>query len=297
MAALGGRHLRPFMDLHRPDQMIGRCAGVSALNGHKVDRRVLPSSVDLEIEFEPVAFVDSLKTRTLNRADVYEGIFLAVVARDEAEAFHRIEELDRAGGLLARQLALGRLRRRRDDVTDDLQIGRGDLAPTIDQVELQFLALGKALEPGALDLADVDEDVLTTVVTLDEAETLLRVEELDLALACADDLCRHAAAPRGTAIAATTEATAPAAAAKTAAATAATAAIIGETASAAAEPVTAAKLRRSPILERIEGFFAESIPLVAPPAATASIVTHLTNVPSLRPLLASGVMDEYTPND
>src|SRR5690606_29716247 len=32
----------------------------SALNGHKVDRGVLPSSVHLEIELESVALVDSL---------------------------------------------------------------------------------------------------------------------------------------------------------------------------------------------------------------------------------------------
>ena len=54
MAALPGRHLRPFMDLRQPGQTTGRCTGVSALNGHKVDRRVFPSSVDLEIEFESI---------------------------------------------------------------------------------------------------------------------------------------------------------------------------------------------------------------------------------------------------
>jgi len=51
MATLVGRHLRPFMDLRRPGQTTGHCAGVSGLNGHKVDRRVLPSSVDFEVEF------------------------------------------------------------------------------------------------------------------------------------------------------------------------------------------------------------------------------------------------------
>jgi hypothetical protein len=102
-------------------------------------------------------------------------------------------------------------------------------------------------------------------------------------------LRRHAAAARSTAVTATAEtASATAAAAET---TAAAAAIVGEP-TAAAEPVTPAELRRTPILERIEALFAKSIPLVASPAATASIVTHLTNVPSLRPHLAPGVMDE-----
>jgi len=111
-------------------------------------------------------------------------------------------------------------------------------------------------------------------------------------------LGRHATAARSTTVAAaeTTAAAATAATAAETATAAAAAAVIGEAAPAAAEAVTTAELRRTPILERIEGFFAKSIPLIAPPAATTSIVTHLTNVPSLRPLLASGVMDEYPPN-
>src|SRR4029079_9844730 len=99
MAALRGRHLRPFMDLRRPGQIAGRYAGVSALNGHKVDRRVFPSSVDLEVEFEAIAFVDPRQAGALHRADMDERVVLAVVARDEAEALHGVEELDRAGGL------------------------------------------------------------------------------------------------------------------------------------------------------------------------------------------------------
>src|SRR5690606_18723043 len=106
MAAQAGRRLRPFMVLARPGQtdraLRERLSPrESTLNGHKVDRRVLPSSVDLEIELEPIAFVDGLEPRTLHRADVNEGVFLAVVARDEAEALHRIEELHRAARLVA----------------------------------------------------------------------------------------------------------------------------------------------------------------------------------------------------
>src|SRR5690606_23976676 len=131
----------------------------SALNGHKVDRRVFPSSIDLEIELETVAFVDARQAGALHRADVDEGVFLAVVARDEAEAFHAVEELDRSGRLLAGQLALrsGGLLLHRNDVADDLKIGRRNLAAAIDQIELQLLPFGESFQSRALDLADVDE--------------------------------------------------------------------------------------------------------------------------------------------
>src|SRR5690606_39426155 len=59
---------------------------------------------------------------------------------------------------------------------------------------LPILALGQAFKAGAFDLADVNEHVLTAFIALDEAESLLGVEELDLALAGADNLRRHSAA-------------------------------------------------------------------------------------------------------
>src|SRR5688500_14196355 len=89
-----------------PDQAGKTIPRGSALNGHKVDRREFPSSVDLEVELEAIAFVDTRQPRAFDRADMDEGVFLAIVTRDEAEAFHRIEELDRPGGLLPGELAL-----------------------------------------------------------------------------------------------------------------------------------------------------------------------------------------------
>jgi hypothetical protein len=292
MATLVGRHLHPFMDLRRPGQTTGHCAGVSGLNGHKVDRRVLPSSVDFEVEFEPVAFVDPGKARTFDRADMHESVFLAVIAGDESKALHRIEELDRAGGLFAGKLALRRARRHGNNVADNLQVGSGNFPASIDQVELQFLPFGEPFEAGAFDLADVDEHVFTAFVALDEAKALLDVEEFYLALAGADNLRGHSATTTAAAIArraATTAATETATATAEAAA-AATASVV------ATESVTAAELRRSVITEGIKRFFAEPIPLVAPPAATASIVTHLTNAPSFRPRLTPGDMDEFAPD-
>src|SRR5690606_4009435 len=106
----GGRRLCPFMVLAGPGQTAGpgwerRSRRRSALNGHKVDRRELSSSVDLEIELEAVAFVDPGQARTLDRADMDERVFLAVVARDEAEALHRVEELHLARARAADQRA------------------------------------------------------------------------------------------------------------------------------------------------------------------------------------------------
>src|SRR5690606_16989888 len=192
----------------------GREAGVSALDGHQVDRRVLASSIDLEIELVAFALVDAGQAGTLHRADVHEGIGLSIVADEEAEAFHRVEELDRAGRFLAGQLTLGSTpavapvaaiptvaaaRLHRHGVAHGLQIPRGNLPATIDQVEFELLPLAQTFEAGALDGADMDEHVLTAAFLLDEAEAFLSVEELDRALAGADDLCRHAAETAATA--------------------------------------------------------------------------------------------------
>jgi hypothetical protein len=46
------------MTLREPGQTTGQSAVASALNGHKVDRRVFASSVDLEFELEAVAFIE-----------------------------------------------------------------------------------------------------------------------------------------------------------------------------------------------------------------------------------------------
>jgi hypothetical protein len=50
-----------------------------------------------------------------------------------------------------------------------------------DDVELDLLALIQARKPGALDRADVDEDILRTVIRLNEAETLLGIKPFNFA--------------------------------------------------------------------------------------------------------------------
>ncbi|HWT30311.1 MAG TPA: hypothetical protein VN240_04710, partial [Propylenella sp.] len=249
MAAPKGRRLFPFMVLAGPGQTAGQCwdrqfRRGSALNGHKVDRREFPSSVDLEVELESIALADPRQAGTLNRADVHESIFLAIVAGNEAEALHRVEELHRSGGFLTGQLTLraGGFLFDLDHIADDLEIRRRYLPAAVDEIERQLLPLGQALEPGPLNLADVDEHVLASFIALDEAEAFLRVEEFDLALAGPDHLRRHPAAARRTAAAgATATATEAAAIAGIAA---------PETIAAARAPVIASQTRRAIVHER-----------------------------------------------
>src|SRR3546814_9818918 len=91
-----GAYMRAGLPLPNP-------AGSDRLEVH---RRIFAATIDLEFEFEPVALVERRQTRTLDRRDMHEGIGLAVIALDEAEAFHRVEELDRAGRLLPGELPL-----------------------------------------------------------------------------------------------------------------------------------------------------------------------------------------------
>src|SRR5215212_12277845 len=65
----------------------------------QVHRGIFAAAIDLELELEPVALVERRHARALDRRDVHERVRLAVIALDEAEAFHRVEELDRSAGL------------------------------------------------------------------------------------------------------------------------------------------------------------------------------------------------------
>ncbi len=274
----------------------------STLARDEVDRRVFASSIDFDVEFDLIAFVEAGHARTLNRADVHECVRLTVITRDEAEALHRVEELDRTGRLVTRQLALGSRFARclltllfdRDDIADYDEIAGRNLAATIDKLEFQLLTFGKTFQAGTLDRADVHEHIIATLIALNEAEALGCVEELYDALALANDLGRHAAATGATAAetaAATTGTAAEAAAAGSAtteaAATATAAANAITTTEAAAvaataEAITAAKAAATAtVLSCEEGIeaaafiFAKPIALVTSPTATSSIKTHL----------------------
>jgi hypothetical protein len=132
----------------------------------------------------------------------------------------------------------------------------------------------------------VHEHIFAAVFTLDEAKTLLSVEELYNALALTNDLGRHTAASAATkaaataaaraAEAATAAATRAAAEATAAAAEAAAFTSAAETVATATKAIAAAKAVAT-THEGIETFFAEPVALVSAPAATPSIKTHKTD--------------------
>ncbi len=265
------------------------------MDAREIDGGIFAAPIDFEFELKAIAFVQCRHSGAFDGADVHEGIGLAVIALNEAEALHCVKELDRAGRLFPGQLALrpaatgGAFARRtllhRDRLAFDLQVGRRNATATIDQRETKRLAFGKTGQPGLLDRADVHEHVFAAIVADDEAETLLRVEEFDDARAFANDLGRHA--PTGTAAAATAETAAAATAeaiATTAESVAATEAVTAAeaiaTAKAATEAVTTAEAA-------IKAAIAETVALVpaAPAAITAApfIETHALFVFPVRP--------------
>ncbi len=281
-------------------------ADVSVLNGHKINRRVLASSVNFEVELETFAFVDPLQARTFHRADMHECIRLAVIPHEEAEALHGIEELDCPGGLFAGQFTLGGAAALttaitatirtitatiwaftaavgyRNDIADNLQVLRGNLAAAINQIEFQRLPFSKAGKAGTFDRTDVHERVFAALILLNEAEALLRIEEFYSAFASPDNLRWHAVetaacTAASTAAAATWRAaTLPAATAAepvTAAAAEPVTATTAETI-AAATVIIAAESTLGFAAERGETIFTETIALVTAPAPAPFVVTH-----------------------
>jgi hypothetical protein len=214
---------------------------------------------------------------------MHERVGLAVIALNEAEAFHRVEELYRPAGLLSGELALRPALCALDGhrLALDPKVGCRDSAAAVDERELERLSVSQVGQARLLDRRDVHEHILAAVIADDEAEALLRVEEFDDALAFADDLGRHsattaatkatatAAAAESTTAAAVTAATAAAEAAAVAIATAATSA-----AEAAAFLIAAAEIT-------CEIVFAETVALVAAaPAAVPLAPSIETHAPS-----------------
>jgi hypothetical protein len=286
----------------------------------QIDGGVLAATINLQLEIETIAFVEGAHASTLNGADVHEGIRLAIVALNEAEALHRVEEFDSAAGLFTRQLTLrtatvatgrcaeaactgfARFTRRtaignRQRLAVDDQIGRRHLAATIDESETKRLSLGKAGQTGLLNSADVHEHVFAAIVTNDEAEALLSVKEFDDTLAFANDLGRHAATTAAAASTAAAESTAAACAATktTTVAAAAKAAAITEAAATSTTAETAAITKTAATestataaLIGIEILVAETVPLVLAAPAATSVKTHALLVTFASPAEKSG---------
>lgn len=219
----------------------------------EVDGGVLAAAIDFDIELQTVAFVERNHPGAFDRADVDESVGLAVIALNEAEAFHRVEELNGAGRRFAGQLTLRTsaapkaaaittpiaaaeatpittpittveiaARFTRSAVFHgqrfafDFKVSGRNLAPAIHQREGQRLTFGEAGKARLFDRADVHEHIFAAFIALDEAEAFLTIEEFYDAIAFADDLGWHAGA-RSTATAAAKATTAAATATITAA--------------------------------------------------------------------------------
>src|SRR3546814_10313525 len=87
--------------------LIDNCVGLSVLLRLQVYSRIFATTIDFQFEIEPVTFVKRCHASTLYGADMYKSIGLTIIALNKAEAFHSIEELDRATRLFSRELALG----------------------------------------------------------------------------------------------------------------------------------------------------------------------------------------------
>jgi hypothetical protein len=140
----------------------------------------------------------------------------------------------------------------------------------------------------------VNEHIFPAVFTLDEAKTLLNVEELYNALALANDLRRQATAAAGRTTRAAAEAAATAARGATKAATIAaakaaaiTAAKAAAATAAATKTITTAKTVATATGKRVKALFAEPVALVSAPAATPSIKTHKPERTFASPLTVS----------
>ena len=222
---------------------------------------------------------------------MHERVRLAVIALDEAEAFHRVEELDRSAGLLAGELALrtaiaagtatatGALDRHR--LTFDAKVSRRNAPAAIDEGELKRLTVGQVSETRLLDRGDVNEHVLSAVVAYDEAKALLRIEEFDDAFGFADDLGRHPAATAATAAAEASATTAAAAAISTAAAAVAASpaavavsAAAAATAESASPAAVAAALLKSD-LGMLLFFAEETVALITTASAAVSLAPSI----------------------
>ena len=275
---------------------------IGLLHRRQIDGGIFAPTINFQLKFKPVALVERWHTRAFDCRNMHKRVWLAVVALDKTKALHRVEELDRSAGLFARQLTLRSCSSpwgarsciaitRRSTILNghwfaiDLQVGRRNAPPAIDQRKAQRLTFGQTGKPGLLNRADVHEHVLTAVITHDKAKAFLRIEEFYNAGAFANHLGRHAAA---TAACATTKAAATAAAAE--AATAATAKAIAT--AAAAKSVTAAAKTIAAAEAAVkattfEATITEAVTLVPATSATITaapfIKTHALFVFPVRP--------------
>ncbi len=279
----------------------------------QINRSMFAATINLDIKFQTITFIEVRHASAFNGADVNECIRLTIIALNEAEALHRVEEFHCTIGCFAGQLALrttattkaaaitttvaarfaGFTRSaffNRKRFAFDFKIGRRNFAAAIHQGECERLAFSKAAQARLLDRADVNEHIFAAFITLDEAETFLAIEEFNNAVAFAYDLRGHATTGTASCAATAAEAATTAAAAEAATITAAKTASVTAAAEATAITAKAAASTAAAIatflIKGIDTFFAEIIALIAPTpttgstttAAVISVETHALNV-------------------
>jgi hypothetical protein len=230
----------------------------------EIHGRIFAAPINFELERKPVALIKGRDSGAFDRRNVNECIGLAVIALDEAEALHCVEEFDRALSFLAGQLALraaiaAATALYRHRLTFDPEVGRRNPSAAIDKREFERLPVREIGKSGLFDSGYVDEHVVAAVIANDEAESLLGIEKLHHALAFADDLRRHPAT-------AASESAAAAAAGKAAAAAATISAKAATIAISAIASEAAALLESAAVAVAV---LEEPVPLV--PAATATV--------------------------
>jgi hypothetical protein len=206
---------------------------------------------------------------------VNEGICLAIITSDEAEALRRVEELHCARRAFARQFTTAARGAASAwcfiTITTwceffnwhwlafDLQIDGGDFAVAFNEGEAERLARSQTGEADLFHSADVNEDVFAAIIAGHKAEALASIEELYAAGAFTDNLCGHTA---------TTVAAAEAAAA-------ATATVAAAEAAAAAATIAAAEA-------------AATVTITAAEAATTTVIAETATVATTIAVTAEG---------
>src|SRR3546814_4698398 len=87
----------------KPSFTLIDCIELAVLLRLQVYSRIFATTIDFQFEIEPVTFVKRCHASTLYGADMYKSIGLTIIALNKAEAFHSIEELDRATRLFSRE--------------------------------------------------------------------------------------------------------------------------------------------------------------------------------------------------
>jgi hypothetical protein len=267
----------------------------------QIDGSVLAATINFDFEFEPVAFVKASHAGAFDRRNVDERIRLSVIALDEAEPLHCVEEFDGPARLFAGQCPLGRATEtaaafaRGITITRgttvghghrlaiDLEIGRRNFAAAIHEREAEWLTLCESGQAGLLDGRNMHEHIFAAIVTNDKAKSFLSVEEFYNARAFANDLRGHATT--GTAATTAAKTAAATAAAETTTATAtesvtatAAKAIAAATATATAEPVTAAAGKAAAITTAAAAaaaFVTETVAFITSASAAITAATFI----------------------